>query len=329
MTSTSLNQANPNPLDYLVEMFEGPMLVYEIREENFELLTENTRAKESDFRELLAKNFPLHNKTTLQEAIKEVYATGERFTYTVELYSGEEEISFVCCGSHVFVAEKERTMGPSVESYEEFDYIEYLSGVLHDISNISAKMQGYIDVFLQDEDETLYDKLSSQIKSLEFIIQNTKDFFAEVTRDFYEQTPLLDILSASAEMIVPGGVEVALPDKLPVVRCNSGAVRRLFNNIFENAIFHGNPNQIEVRSLMKSSGLFLYITNDGKPIDPALGERIFQAGFSTRPDSDGLGLAIVQKIAHSHGWELRLHSSSPPTFRLFIPRSLLPENQWI
>jgi signal transduction histidine kinase len=51
--------------------------------------------------------------------------------------------------------------------------------------------------------------------------------------------------------------------------------------------------------------------------------RIFQAGFSTRPGSCGLGLAVCHRILEQHGGTIGAESRAGhgATFRLHLPRA--------
>jgi signal transduction histidine kinase len=41
--------------------------------------------------------------------------------------------------------------------------------------------------------------------------------------------------------------------------------------------------------------------DQGRGIDPALAERIFEPGFTTKAGSPGLGLSVCRKVVEQHG----------------------------
>lgn len=49
-----------------------------------------------------------------------------------------------------------------------------------------------------------------------------------------------------------------------------------------------------------------YVEDDGVGIPEADRGDVFDHGFSTDPDSTGLGLASVEQIAEAHGWTVAL-----------------------
>ena len=52
-----------------------------------------------------------------------------------------------------------------------------------------------------------------------------------------------------------------------------------------------------------------YIADDGPGIDPDERERVFEPGHTTDDDGTGFGLAIVDRIAEAHGWEVSVTES--------------------
>ncbi|MFQ5977877.1 MAG: sensor histidine kinase [Candidatus Heimdallarchaeota archaeon] len=97
---------------------------------------------------------------------------------------------------------------------------------------------------------------------------------------------------------------------------------QVFQNLFENAVIHGQPRQIGVRRLDLAEGITLLITNDGAPIPDEDRSKIFQRGFTTKEEGGGLGLAIVEKLVKAHGWDISLDETPETTFRIFIPTSM-------
>ena len=46
--------------------------------------------------------------------------------------------------------------------------------------------------------------------------------------------------------------------------------------------------------------------DEGKGLDPALGERVFDAFVTGRADGTGLGLSLVRRVAEEHGGSIEL-----------------------
>src|SRR5208282_2576286 len=69
-------------------------------------------------------------------------------------------------------------------------------------------------------------------------------------------------------------------------------------------------------------GVLIEVRDTGPGIAPDDLSRIFDAGFSTRPGSSGLGLAVCRRILEQHGGSIEAESrpGHGATFRLRLPR---------
>ena len=82
-------------------------------------------------------------------------------------------------------------------------------------------------------------------------------------------------------------------------------LRRLFENLFWNAIEHGGADEIRVGRLENG----FYVADDGSGIAPEDRELVFEDGFSTSEDGTGYGLAIVESVAETTGWDIGVTNS--------------------
>jgi K+-sensing histidine kinase KdpD len=74
---------------------------------------------------------------------------------------------------------------------------------------------------------------------------------------------------------------------------------------------------------MESGGVEIVVRDTGPGIAPDDLPRIFEAGFSTRPGSSGLGLAVCRRIFEQHGGSILVESrpGHGATFRLRLPHN--------
>jgi len=78
-------------------------------------------------------------------------------------------------------------------------------------------------------------------------------------------------------------------------------------NIFDNALKHGGDalTALQLASHREGQRLLVQIRNDGLPVPPMVGDRLFerfeQASPATSAGGAGLGLAIVSEICTLHG----------------------------
>ena len=97
--------------------------------------------------------------------------------------------------------------------------------------------------------------------------------------------------------------DVEMGSGLPDLLLDPKAIRRVFSNLFENAIeAMGGRGRIRVRvsSDPERNHLRIEVADDGPGVAPDAVERIFLPYFSTREKGTGLGLAIVSRIVSEH-----------------------------
>jgi signal transduction histidine kinase len=85
----------------------------------------------------------------------------------------------------------------------------------------------------------------------------------------------------------------------------------LLEHLLRNAAQHGTraDDETDIESLTVSVGLFadgFYIEDDGAGIERSLRDNLFEPGVTTgaAQNHTGIGLAIVERAAEAHGWEV-------------------------
>ncbi len=87
------------------------------------------------------------------------------------------------------------------------------------------------------------------------------------------------------------------------VHANRVGLLLVLENLFRNAIQHGGTDvRVEVGVL--SNGF--YVEDSGPGLGSSERERVFEWGYSSRPDNTGVGLTLVRRVVEAHGWEIRL-----------------------
>jgi hypothetical protein len=127
-----------------------------------------------------------------------------------------------------------------------------------------------------------------------------------------------------------GGIELRLPVHPPLVYCDRTRLYQVFSNLIGNAISHMGPCAdpcIDVDIVDETDCEHITVRDPGRGIAPEHQDRIFEVFQSFGRHGDerrgtGIGLAIVKKIAQTHGgraWvESRLGHGS--TFHVTFPR---------
>jgi two-component system sensor histidine kinase KdpD len=123
-----------------------------------------------------------------------------------------------------------------------------------------------------------------------------------------------DLLAAARESIGAYGehVRLSLDDDLPPLRADPTQLERAFANLLENAVVHGEGQQVLVRSRLVGPRLVVRVVDQGPGIPENLRERIFEP-FYRAPGTpsgggSGLGLAIARGFIEANGGEVEVES---------------------
>lgn len=117
----------------------------------------------------------------------------------------------------------------------------------------------------------------------------------------------------------------------PQVGCWSRAhLRRVFENLFENAVKYGSRHsEIAIALTGSVESVEIQIRNQGDPIPEAVQEQVFKPFYTlarkdgARQQGWGLGLPLVRGIVETHGGriELRSNKDEGTTFKIRLPRN--------
>ena len=97
--------------------------------------------------------------------------------------------------------------------------------------------------------------------------------------------------------------------------------RRALVNLFTNAFQHVPlEGEVNVTLAREAEEAVIHVRNDGEPIPAEVAPRIFEPFFTTKPTGNGLGLAIVRRIAGDLGGSIELEPTDEGVcFALRVP----------
>lgn len=141
-----------------------------------------------------------------------------------------------------------------------------------------------------------------------------------------------EILRWTVEFLAPlaeqNGMSVELRDRLAGARmpADVNGLRQVLLNLALNAFRHmGEGGILLITGYTRESGgvegIHLEVADSGSGIAPEHMQHIFESGFTTRPGSAGLGLAVSKKIVEQHGGTITVTSQPGrgTTFRMIFP----------
>ncbi|MFW9914912.1 MAG: PAS domain S-box protein [Candidatus Thorarchaeota archaeon] len=195
---------------------------------------------------------------------------------------------------------------------------EFAHTMAHDLKNSLLSIEGYAELLETEYDPVYAKKISAIAVQMNTLLRRSV-ILADAGQiiEKSDEIDLSDLVQKTARAVIPENI-VFTSNSLPIVVGDREKLAQVFQNLFENAVIHGQPNSIRVRYQRTREGGEILITNDGMPIPKENQEKIFSRGFTTKTGR-GLGLTIVQKVIEAHGWQIRLYKAPQTTFRIVLP----------
>lgn len=223
---------------------------------------------------------------------------------------------------------------------------EFVSTVSHELRTPLTSIAGYIELFedgfgeeLTPQQRGMLGVIRRNVVRLRSLIEDLltlSSVEADAFRTSFEVVDL-DLLTVDAarevsQLAARAGVQVQVstPRQPTLVRGDAGQLSRATLNLLSNAVKFSSRGGAVVIGLARKDGQAVVSVVDrgiGIPAEelPTLGTRFFRASNAVASEitGTGLGLKIVQTIAHNHGGRLELESEegTGTVARLVVPLS--------
>ena len=149
------------------------------------------------------------------------------------------------------------------------------------------------------------------------------------TTRFDINSAIVDVLALTSGELRRHDVllETELSAELQPISGDRGQMEQVILNLTVNAIEamatdDHPPRALRITSQMAREGdVLIAVADTGAGLDPATGDGIFDAFFTTKPDGMGLGLSICRSIIEAHGGRLWASPNSPrgSIFQFTVP----------
>jgi signal transduction histidine kinase len=163
-----------------------------------------------------------------------------------------------------------------------------------------------------DTPQLLLDSLLEEAERLRRLTTDLLDFARPTTPPLLPVAlpPVLEqvVSAARAEPTARRArVQLSLPPGLPLVQADEALLRRALLNLAVNALQHvPEGGLVTVSAEALGDVVAVRVENEGQPIPPELGPRLFEPFFTTRAAGSGLGLAVVKKVMDELGGSVAL-----------------------
>ena len=216
-----------------------------------------------------------------------------------------------------------------------------VSGVAHDMKTPLVAITGFARQILKkmEEDDPQRGKLDiihREAQRLESMVKDMLDYARPLDLRL-EPTDVNQLIRESIEvaqdLAQKQGVtlETRLGADIPLIPLDAGRMKQVLLNLVTNAIQASPAGEtVLVRSALGERHITIEVADRGGGIPPEQRENIFVPFFTTKKEGVGLGLSMVKNIVSAHRgavefFDNRNHPSQGVTFRITVPREVLPE----
>ncbi|MBV9509657.1 MAG: HAMP domain-containing protein [Caulobacteraceae bacterium] len=188
------------------------------------------------------------------------------------------------------------------------DRTAMIGAIAHDLRTPLTRLR----FRLEAAPEGLRAKMAADIAEMEAMISGTLAFVADAARPGARaKLELSSLLESLADEMSETGLKVVVAESEKVVVDGDPiALRRLFNNLLENAIKYGGEAQVRVYREPGQAVVEIDDNGPGLPLTEL--DRVFEPFYrhegsrSRQTGGIGLGLAVVRTVARAHGGDATL-----------------------
>ncbi|MFC7076421.1 receiver/sensor box histidine kinase [Haloarcula halophila] len=180
---------------------------------------------------------------------------------------------------------------------------EFASVVSHDLRNPLNVATGRLELARRDNDSDHLAEVANAHDRMEELIDNLLTLAQEARQlSEIETVSLAETVERCWRTVETAAATLDVETALSV-RADRTRLRQLLENLIRNSVEHGDEQvTVTVGTLPDQSGF--YLADDGPGIPASEREDVFEPGYSTATDGTGFGLAIANRVAQAHGWDL-------------------------
>jgi PAS domain S-box-containing protein len=200
------------------------------------------------------------------------------------------------------------------------------AGIAHEIRNPLSGINIYLNtlVKLYDRGEGLdkvigiLNQLQSASGKIESVIRRVMDF-SKPSAPRLDLTdinqPIEEAIKLTAVTLRKSGIKIdtALAQDLPTSLMDPDMIEEVIVNLITNAV-DAMKNQetgkrVRITSSVQNKQILVTVYDSGPGVPLGLRDKIFDAFYTTKPDSTGIGLSLCSRIIADHGGSISVHTS--------------------
>jgi PAS domain S-box-containing protein len=177
--------------------------------------------------------------------------------------------------------------------------------VFHDIQSPLNVAKGHLNLLQEERESEHIEPIVDALERIGSLTSEDTSPIEEQTIGSIEEVALDTVVQAAWRNVATKSATLRIETDRAVCG-NSADMRRLFENLFRNAVEHGGE---DVTITVGNLDTGFYVADDGSGIPSEDRERLFERGVSGSEQGTGLGLFIVKRVADAHDWTLSVTES--------------------
>ena len=232
------------------------------------------------------------------------------------------------------ISDQKRLMAEREAARRAHALAEIATVLAHEIRNPLASMELFAGLLagvtegMPEADQWVV-HLRAGLRSLSATVNNVLQFHTQSRGEFLP-VDIERLVRETAEFLGPlarqRGLSVGVRSSLDnaMVVGDAHRLQQVFFNLALNAfqaMEAGGTLRISVRAGTSCNELLIDFEDQGRGIEPAVLEKIFEPGYTTKAGSPGLGLSVCGKTIEQHGGRINARSlpSHGTTFSISLP----------
>lgn len=214
--------------------------------------------------------------------------------------------------------------------------------VVHDLKNPVNALDLHAQLLLRDPNlppsaRESVEHIRQEARSLTRMVTNLLDISKSEEAGLVPRLAELDLRALVAELVEAfqvkariGNVTLATAIDVPALRADADLLRRVLENLLENAVRHAPERSVvQISAAVRDDQVEIRVTDAGRGIAPELREKIFErfvrvesGDKTTSRSGHGLGLAFCKLAVEAHGGRIWIEDAAPgAAFVVRLPRA--------
>lgn len=188
-----------------------------------------------------------------------------------------------------------------------------LAGISHDLRTPLARLRLALEMLAEKPSPALISRMGRDLEEMNRMIGEFLELARGLQQEEKQSVDIGDLIGQAVDDARAGGAVIHWAPAPPCRRdCRPGALRRILDNLIQNAVRYGGAERMTVECDCDVESITIRVLDRGPGIAPDQMEAVFRPFYriessrSGATGGSGLGLAIARQLAEANGWQIKL-----------------------